>query len=132
VWLSCICSAKCVAFFSLASAADLDHVCGTLSDAEEYYGAIVNSIRELPGLPESSSSPESESSASRKFVEQYMMGQMQRECVPSHAAGVAYGQYEVLIRLILDSNCDEAPEEPSSVSTENVLKIECNISITPQ
>ena len=26
--------------------------------------------------------------------------------------------------------CDEAPEEPASVSTEQVLKIECNISIT--
>lgn len=26
--------------------------------------------------------------------------------------------------------CDEAPEEPSTVSTEKVLKIECNISIT--
>jgi len=26
--------------------------------------------------------------------------------------------------------CDEAPEEPVSVSSEQVLKIECNISIT--
>ena len=26
--------------------------------------------------------------------------------------------------------CDEAPEEPATVSTEQVLKIECNISIT--
>jgi ubiquitin carboxyl-terminal hydrolase 14 len=26
--------------------------------------------------------------------------------------------------------CDEAPEEPASVTTEQVLKIECNISIT--
>lgn len=26
--------------------------------------------------------------------------------------------------------CDEAPEEPASVSTEQVLKIECNINIT--
>lgn len=26
--------------------------------------------------------------------------------------------------------CDEAPEEPPTVVTEKVLKIECNISIT--
>ena len=25
--------------------------------------------------------------------------------------------------------CDEAPEEPATVSTENVLKVECHISI---
>jgi ubiquitin carboxyl-terminal hydrolase 14 len=26
--------------------------------------------------------------------------------------------------------CDEAPEEPASISTEQVLKIECNINIS--
>lgn len=33
---------------------------------------------------------------------------------------------DVIFRL----KCDEAPEEPSSVITEKVLKIECNISIS--
>ncbi|RDX47629.1 cysteine proteinase [Lentinus brumalis] len=45
------------------------------------------------------------SSGSAKFVDQYMTG---------------------VLRRVL--KCDEAPEEPESVSTEKVLKISCNIS----
>ncbi len=37
-----------------------------------------------------------------------------------------YESRTILLRL----TCDEAPEEPSSVSTEQVLKIECNITIS--
>ncbi|EIN05233.1 cysteine proteinase [Punctularia strigosozonata HHB-11173 SS5] len=43
----------------------------------------------------------------KKFIEQYMMGVMRREL-----------------------KCDEAPEEEPTVTTEQILKLECNISIT--
>ncbi|KAF8968863.1 hypothetical protein BDZ97DRAFT_1798491 [Flammula alnicola] len=78
-------------------------------DAEECYAAIVNSLRNVPGLDASGKSVGTGAEAvvgRAKFVEQYMMGQMRRELT-----------------------CDEAPEEPSTVSFEQVLKIECNINI---
>jgi len=46
-------------------------------------------------------------SPGKKFIEAYMMGRMRREL-----------------------RCDEAPDEMATTSTENVLKIECNISGT--
>jgi hypothetical protein len=50
-------------------------------DAEECFSQIVNSLRELPGLP--GPSTETEGTAppvmSKKFIEQYMMGEIRRE-----------------------------------------------------
>ncbi|OSX58024.1 hypothetical protein POSPLADRAFT_1061110 [Postia placenta MAD-698-R-SB12] len=72
-------------------------------DAEECWIQLTNSLKEVPGLPVSSS----EASVSKKFIDQYLTGEMRREL-----------------------KCDEAPEEPPTVSFEKVLKIECNISIS--
>ncbi|KAI0369345.1 cysteine proteinase [Pilatotrama ljubarskyi] len=69
-------------------------------DAEECWVQLTNSLKEVPGLPGPSGS-----NASSKFVDQYMTGELRR----------------VL-------KCDEAPDEPESVSFEKVLKISCNIS----
>ncbi|KAG6866310.1 hypothetical protein C0991_005777 [Blastosporella zonata] len=79
-------------------------------DAEECFGQIINTLRNVPGLNVDGTSSGSSAVATtetKKFVEQYLMGEMRRELT-----------------------CDEAPEEPSSVTTENVLKILCNINIT--
>ncbi|KIL65371.1 hypothetical protein M378DRAFT_186464 [Amanita muscaria Koide BX008] len=73
-------------------------------DAEECYSQIINSLRQVPGL--SSDSPSS-SAQTKTFVEQFLMGQMQRTLT-----------------------CDESPDEPPSITREEVLKIECNISTT--
>ncbi|KAJ3504728.1 hypothetical protein NLJ89_g7782 [Agrocybe chaxingu] len=79
-------------------------------DAEECYNAIVNSLRGVPGLDSEGNSlgtgPEAVS-GTKKFVEQYLMGEMRREL-----------------------KCDEAPEEPATISSEPVLKVECNITIS--
>ncbi|CAA7262071.1 unnamed protein product [Cyclocybe aegerita] len=79
-------------------------------DAEECYNAIVNSLRNVPGLDAEgkslSTGPEAVT-GTKKFVEQYLMGEMRREL-----------------------KCDEAPEEPATISSEPVLKVECNITIT--
>ncbi|KAI0791020.1 cysteine proteinase [Abortiporus biennis] len=70
-------------------------------DAEECWIQLVNSLKEVPGLPGPSGS-----SSGKKFVEQYMTGEMRRVM-----------------------SCDENPSEEASISTERVLKLECNISI---
>ncbi|PCH43146.1 cysteine proteinase [Wolfiporia cocos MD-104 SS10] len=70
-------------------------------DAEECWSQLTNALKEVPGLPGPSGA------ASKKFIDQYMAGEMRREL-----------------------KCDEAPEEPPTVTFEKVLKIECNISIT--
>ncbi|CAE7143757.1 unnamed protein product [Rhizoctonia solani] len=69
-------------------------------DAEECWSQMINAMKiPVPGLTsESGLSPKS-------FVEQYMMGEM---------------------RTVLKSV--EDPEEPESVSTDEMLKINCNIS----
>jgi len=59
---------------------------------------MTNALKEVPLHSGSETS-------SKKFVESFMMGQMRREL-----------------------KCDEAPDEPVSISSENVLKIECNIN----
>ncbi|KII90142.1 hypothetical protein PLICRDRAFT_159510 [Plicaturopsis crispa FD-325 SS-3] len=69
-------------------------------DAEECWGQMTNALKEVDGIP-------GPSSAGKKFVEQFMMGEMRREL-----------------------KCDETTEEQPSVTFEKVLKIECNISIT--
>ncbi|KAF6749758.1 ubiquitin carboxyl-terminal hydrolase 6 [Ephemerocybe angulata] len=77
-------------------------------DAEECYSAIVNSLRNVPGLNSEGKIVSTSAQASLgegRFVDQYMMGVMRREL-----------------------SCDEAPEEPHAVSEEAVLKIECNIN----
>ncbi|KAF9468278.1 hypothetical protein BDZ94DRAFT_1183855 [Collybia nuda] len=72
-------------------------------DAEECFGQIVNSLRNVPGLP----SPNGTSTETKKFVDQYLMGVMRREL-----------------------KCDEAPTEEPTISHENILKLECNINMT--
>ncbi|KAF8999843.1 hypothetical protein BDQ17DRAFT_1391450 [Cyathus striatus] len=80
-------------------------------DAEECYNAIIHSLRNIPGLsPEGTSISDGSAQAlvgQKRFVEQYLMGQIRRELT-----------------------CDEAPEEPATYTTEQVLKVECNISNT--
>lgn len=73
------------------------------TDAEECFGQIVNTLRNVPGLP----SPDGASTETKKFVDQYLMGVMRREL-----------------------KCKEAPTEEPTVSHENILKLECNINIT--
>ncbi|KAI9058743.1 cysteine proteinase [Trametes sanguinea] len=73
-------------------------------DAEECWVQLTNSLKEVPGLAGPSGS-----NASQKFVDQFMTGELRR-----------------VIRL----KCDEAPDEPESVSYEKLLKISCNISNT--
>ncbi|PPR02299.1 hypothetical protein CVT24_011637 [Panaeolus cyanescens] len=91
-----------------AMAAALGRAMYAQQDAEECYGAIINTLRNVPGLDASGNSLATGAQASgKRFVEQYLMGEMRRTL-----------------------SCDEASDEPPSVSTEQVLKIECNISIT--
>ncbi|KIJ64270.1 hypothetical protein HYDPIDRAFT_90832 [Hydnomerulius pinastri MD-312] len=71
-------------------------------DAEECWTQMTNALKDVPAIDASGSSV-----AGKKFVDQFMMGEMRREL-----------------------KCDEAADEPSTVTTERVLKIECNISIT--
>ncbi|EKM52645.1 uncharacterized protein PHACADRAFT_261216 [Phanerochaete carnosa HHB-10118-sp] len=66
-------------------------------DAEECWTQLTHALKDVPGLPDS---------ANRKFVEQFMTGEITR---------------------VLKS--DEAPEEQPSITIERVLKIECNITI---
>ncbi|KAH9851300.1 cysteine proteinase [Lenzites betulinus] len=69
-------------------------------DAEECWVQLTNSLKEVPGLP-GPSGP----GASSKFVEQYLTGELRQAL-----------------------KCDEALEEPESLSFEKVLKVSCNIS----
>ncbi|KAG8702714.1 deubiquitinating enzyme [Ceratobasidium sp. 395] len=69
-------------------------------DAEECWSQIVNTIKtQVPGLPDGAGS------TAKSFVEQYMMGE---------------------IRTVQKSVDD--PEEPEKVTTEGMLKINCNIT----
>lgn len=45
------------------------------ADAEECYSQIINSLREVPGIP---SVTPSASNTTKSFVEQYLMGETQR------------------------------------------------------
>jgi len=77
-------------------------------DAEECYSAIINTLRNVPGLDAERKSVSQSAQANvgaKRFVEQYLMGTMER----------------VL-------SCDEAPEEPPTTAHEAVLKVECNIN----
>ncbi|KXN85247.1 Ubiquitin carboxyl-terminal hydrolase 6 [Leucoagaricus sp. SymC.cos] len=79
-------------------------------DAEECYSFIIQTLRNVPGLSAEGTSLATSAQAevgNKRFVEQYFMGEMRRELT-----------------------CDEAPEEPASVTTEQVHKVECNINIT--
>jgi len=69
-------------------------------DAEECWSQMVNAIKnQVPGLTNGTGT------AAKPFVEQYMMGEM---------------------RTVLKSI--EDPEEPEKVTTEGMLKINCNIT----
>ncbi|KAF9562882.1 ubiquitin carboxyl-terminal hydrolase 6 [Agrocybe pediades] len=81
-------------------------------DAEECYAAIINSLRNVPGLDENRRSlgTGAEAVAGRpRFVQQYLMGEMRRELT-----------------------CDDeaAKDESKTVQVEQVLKIDCNINVT--
>jgi ubiquitin carboxyl-terminal hydrolase 14 len=71
-------------------------------DAEECYNQIINSLRSVPGIP---SDDAGSGNRVKAFVEQYLMGEIQRTLT-----------------------CDESPDEPPSVTKEQVLKVECNIT----
>jgi len=62
---------------------------------------MANALKEVPGIDAAGNTV----AAGRRFVDQFMMAEVRREL-----------------------KCDEAPEEPSTVAIEKVLKIECNIS----
>ncbi|KAG6812904.1 hypothetical protein H0H92_015456 [Tricholoma furcatifolium] len=66
-------------------------------DAEECFGQIITTLRNVPGL---------------------------------NADGTSSGTSAIASTETKKLTCDEAPEEPASVTTENVLKVECNINIT--
>jgi len=74
-------------------------------DAEECWIQIMNNIRGLPGVVDTASGSSQTQQDRTRFIEQYMMGEMRSEM-----------------------KCEEAPEEPSTVSTEKILKLECNIT----
>ena len=79
-------------------------------DAEECYAAIINSLRNVPGLNAegkvASSSAQADVGA-RRFVAQYMLGSMRREMT-----------------------CDEAPDELKAVQEESVLKEDTFFGLT--
>ncbi|KAG2130373.1 hypothetical protein DEU56DRAFT_815676 [Suillus clintonianus] len=72
-------------------------------DAEECWTQLANGLKEVPGIDATGNTV----TGGRRFVDQFMMAEMRREL-----------------------KCDEAPEEPSTVTIEKVLKVECNISAT--
>ena len=98
----------------------ISHRSQSHSDAEECWTQITNALKEVPGLPGTSGE-----NTSKKFVEQYMMGEMRRECVNCCCLRDAEGSDVISPRL----KCDEAPEEEASVSSEKILKVACNITI---
>ncbi|KAI0270570.1 cysteine proteinase [Gloeopeniophorella convolvens] len=69
-------------------------------DAEECWTQLTNRLRDVPGALAPGAS-----SSRTKFIDQYMAG--------------------TLVRTL---SSPEAPDEPPSVSEENVLKVECNIT----
>ncbi|GAW03081.1 ubiquitin carboxyl-terminal hydrolase 6 [Lentinula edodes] len=74
-------------------------------DAEECYSQVLNSVRDVE-VPDILIRPGAVNGGQRKrFVEQYMMGEMRREL-----------------------SSPEAPDEPPTVSNEKIMKIECNIN----
>ncbi|KAK1228358.1 deubiquitinating enzyme [Marasmius sp. AFHP31] len=75
-------------------------------DAEECYSQVLNSLREVDvteALIPPGTTPVS--GGRRKFIEQFLMGEIRRELSSA-----------------------EAPDEPPTVSTEKIMKIECNIT----
>lgn len=86
-------------------------------DAEECYVQILNALRALPAPEQGEGAPRGQ------FIERYMAGEMRREYVlddPFHAQYI-----DVVDRL----TCDDAPDEEPTITTEKVLKLECNITI---
>ncbi|KAJ3755757.1 hypothetical protein EV360DRAFT_49165 [Lentinula raphanica] len=80
---------------------------GAMMDAEECYSQVLNSVRDVE-VPDSLIHPGVNGNAGghrKKFIEQYMMGEIRREL-----------------------SSPEAPDEPPTVSIEKIMKIECNIN----
>ncbi|KAI0321324.1 cysteine proteinase [Amylostereum chailletii] len=71
-------------------------------DAEECWSQILQAVKDIPGSP----GPSGVVDSNRKFVDQYMTG-----------------------RIVREMKSAEAPDEPPSITTENVLKVECNINM---
>jgi len=94
-------------------------------DAEECYSTILNTLRNIPGLDNTGNVASGTGVANRpRFVDQYLMGEMHREYGNRFATCIISWANSYRLR------CDEAPEEPPVVSTEKILKIECNITST--
>lgn len=74
-------------------------------DADEMWTQTISSIHQSLRLPENSTSGSSNSSSS-SFVDRYLAADLQQTLT-----------------------CDEAPEEPPTVKTDRVFKLDCNISI---
>jgi ubiquitin carboxyl-terminal hydrolase 14 len=78
---------------------------------------MVNSIKtQVPGLTDGTGT------ASKSFVEQYMMGEMR-----TVYASLSSFLFPMLI-LAFSQKSVEDPEEPDKVTTEGMLKINCNIT----
>lgn len=99
-------------------------------DAEECWTQLTHALKDVPGLPDS---------ANRKFVEQFMTGEITRVCASFfHCCKCALltswfvfsfsGLAQLTWYHLRSLKSDEAPEEQPSITVERVLKIECNIT----
>jgi ubiquitin carboxyl-terminal hydrolase 14 len=92
----------------------------------------MNALKDVRGLPapNASSDASAVASSTKNFVEQYMTGEMRRESV--HFTCYPTALTPILLTTLFANRlrCVEAPEEGVSVTTEKVLKIECNIAGT--
>ncbi|KAI0255580.1 cysteine proteinase [Lactifluus subvellereus] len=91
-------------------------------DAEECWTQLTNRLRDIPAV-----SIQGASSSRTKFIDQYMTGTLVRTCVTLSLQYLICDR--IVCRLLLPRlSSPEAPDEPPSVSEENVLKVECNIT----
>ena len=94
--------------------------CTLRTDAEAYLGRIVTTLRNVLGLSSQAAVlPELELAGTcpKRFGEQYLMGEMCREL-----SFMLVHQTWILM-------CDEASDEPPSISNGTFTKIECNIKL---
>ncbi|KAF8525714.1 hypothetical protein JB92DRAFT_3081660 [Gautieria morchelliformis] len=84
-------------------------------DAEECWTQVVNSLSVLPGVVVPGATSQ------KKFVEQFMMGEMTTEYVVFLHMFVYCSSLERL-------RCNEAPEEEPTTLKEKITKVSCNIS----
>lgn len=93
-------------------------------DAEECWVQILNALKTLEGAKSSGANE-----GRNKFIEQYMMGEMRREYVVPFVLLILNRLLMLFFPINHRLKCDEAPEEEPSISSEKVLKLECNIAI---